>query len=250
MAPPAQPPAVNQIETPKPQTFSHADFDTLLKKYVLGSGVKYREWSTNAEDKAALQAYLKRLSEAKPDAWSESEQKAFWINAYNALTLESVLERYPLKSVNYDALRDEKAKQFWEKPFSVGGGQNSLNQIENTILRPKFKDARIHFAINCASVGCPNLQPSAFTASDLDIRLDSATKEYLNDATKGVKWDKTKGILAVSQIFQWYKEDFGPDTTAFIKRFRPDITETKNGLGYFIYDWALNEAAASPEAKP
>jgi hypothetical protein len=220
--------------------FFHEAFDKLLRKYVVNGKVNYRNWVNNFQDRTALLNYIKEIGEARPDRFPKAEQKAFWINAYNALTLASVLEKYPLKSVNYDFSHEEKAKGFWDRPYPVGGAEYSLNQIENVILRPHFSDPRIHFAINCASLGCPPLQPRAFDASDLDTLLEDATRDFLNDRTKGVVWNSKSRKLALSPIFQWYAEDFGaiPD---FIARYRPDIRDFNGKIAFLMYDWSLND---------
>lgn len=238
-------PNLPPVSTPPPagkaETFSHAEFDTLLKKYVVGGRVKYSEWVANAADKAALAEYVKRLATAHPEYLPENDQKAFWINAYNAITLNSVLEKYPLKSVNFDALKDPKAKNFWQTPYPVANTELSLDQIENKVLRPRYKDPRIHFAINCASVGCPNLQPRAFEGKDLNEFLDTVTREFLADATKGANWDAASGRLSVSSIFDWYQDDFG-NVPSFVAKYRSDITAANAKVVFLTYDWNLNQS--------
>ncbi len=223
---------------PAAASFSHADFDGLLKKYVVDGTVKYQAWKAAPDDRAKLAEYVKRLGEAMPAAWPENERKAFWINAYNALTLAAALEVYPVKSVNFEESKDSRVKDFWTKPYRVGGATHSINAIENDILRTQFKDSRIHFAINCASTSCPCLQSRSYEAADLDAFLDTVTRDFLNVPEKGlaVKGD----TLRISPIFQWYAADFG-DVPVFLRRFHPDIPPGATTISYLPYDWTLNE---------
>jgi hypothetical protein len=220
----------------------HADFSRLLGKYVAGGKVRYAAWLKNAEDRIALKHYIKRLSAQPPEALPETARKAYWINAYNALTLDETLDRFPLKSVNFDELKDPKAKDFWNVPASLGGRAVTLNDIENAILRPQFRDPRIHFAINCASNGCPILQPTAFDPSTLDRQLEAAALTFLNDPARGAHFDAQSGTLRASSIFKWYAEDFG-DVGEFIVKYRPDLSGKVKRIEFQPYDWKLNDAS-------
>ncbi len=227
----------------------HRAFGRLLSRYVLGGRVKYESWLRSPGDRAALRDYLQWLAGADPNRLDESSRKAFWINAYNALTLDSVLERYPLVSVNFNELKDPAARGFWETPAVVGGQSLTLNQIEATILRPTFNDPRIHFAINCASNGCPALAADAYYHDTLDQQLDARTVAFLNDPTRGARFDEKTGTLTVSMIFQWYAADFG-DVTTFITRYRPELTGNVKAMAFLPYDWRLNNLSAAPNPAP
>lgn len=219
----------------------HKPFGALLAKYVRSGKVDYKRWADDAGDRRVLADYLKALAALKPEMLDEKGQKAFWINAYNAVTLAQVLDRYPIKSVNFDELKDPKAKEFWNTSATVGTRAVTLNDIENVILRPTFKDARIHFAINCASNGCPILQPDAFEPAMLDTQLDEAAKMFLSDAARGASFEEKTGTLTVSPIFKWYATDFG-DVAGFVGKYRPDLAGKIRKVEFQGYDWRLNEA--------
>ncbi len=218
----------------------HKPFGALLAKYVKAGKVDYKRWADDAGDRKVLADYLKTIAAFNPATLDEKGQKAFWINAYNAVTVAQVLDRYPIKSVNFDELKDPKAKDFWNTSVSVGTKTITLNDIENVILRPTFKDARIHFAINCASNGCPILQPDAFEPAMLDTQLDDAAKMFLTDTTRGATFDEKTGTLTVSPIFKWYATDFG-DVAAFVGKFRPDLAGKIKKVEFQGYDWRLND---------
>lgn len=222
----------------------HQSFGILLGKYVKAGKVDYQRWRDDASDRGILGEYLKKLAAFNPETLDENGRKAFWINAYNAVTVSEVLDRYPLASVNFDELKDPKAKDFWNTTATVGNRQVTLNDIENVILRPTFKDPRIHFAINCASNGCPILQSTAFEAARLETQLDDAAKSFLTDATRGATFNGKTGALTVSPIFKWYAADFG-DVAAFVAKFRPDLAGKIKKVEFQGYDWRLNDTAGS-----
>ncbi len=222
----------------------HQPFGVLLGKYVRSGKVDYRRWREDAGDRGMLGEYLKKLAAFNPETLDENGRKAFWINAYNAVTVSEVLDRYPLASVNFDELKDPKAKDFWNTATTVGNRQVTLNDIENVILRPTFKDPRIHFVINCASNGCPILQSMTFEAARLETQLDDAAKSFLTDATRGAAFNEKTGALSVSPIFKWYAADFG-DVAAFVAKFRPDLAGKIKKVEFQGYDWRLNDTAGS-----
>ncbi len=223
------------VEIAPVETVNYEDYNRLLQKYVVDGRVKYGVWRARAEDVKALAGFLERTNSVRPESLSTDEQKAFWINLYNALTLHAVLERYPVKSVNIKAYQEVAVAMFWDTPYSVAGGHHSLNQIEHDILRPRYNDPRIHFAINCASLGCPALLSRAWSSKDLDKQLDEATKSYLHSPAGLVM---EGGRVKLSEIFKWYAEDFG-DIAAFISRYRPEARADR--YDYLEYDWNLNE---------
>ncbi len=163
---------------------SHQQWDKLLKKHVDASGmVNYKGFQ---KDKAELEAYLKILSDNAPQSnWAKSDEKAYWINAYNAFTVALILTKYPVKSIKDIAGNIYKVNTPWDIRFiTIGGKKYDLNNIEHGILRKKFDDARIHFALVCASISCPKLQQEAYIGSKIDTQLDDAGKEFLNDKSK------------------------------------------------------------------
>lgn len=227
----AQENAVNELAL-------HRPFDLLLRIYVEGTRVNYDKFSANPRDKERLSGYISSLEALDPAAWSDSSALAYWINLYNAATLDIVLERYPVKSIK------NIGGAFKKKVAQVAGKPLSLDQIENDIIRPRFHDPRVHFALNCAAVSCPPLAPHAYSGSLLSSQLDEACRAALNDSG----WVQI-GVeeLRVSKIFDWYRQDFGSAETAvreFIARYRPQdreaIMDASRKLKYLDYDWRLN----------
>ena len=211
---------------------SHEAWDALLKKYVSATGkVNYKGIKA---DKTKLEDYLKTLSSDAPEAsWSKPEQMAYWINAYNAFTVKLIVDNYPLPSIN----KLHGGKPWDHKWIKIGGKTYSLNNIENDILRPQFKDARIHFAVNCAAKSCPPLLNTAWTASNLNANLDAQAKKFINN-TAFNKLSTKK--VEVSKIFEWYAEDFGK-IIDFINKYAATKVSAKAKVSYVEYDWGLNE---------
>lgn len=208
---------------------------------------KMRYGDVDAASKAALDGYLDDLSGVKVTALARPEQMAFWINLYNALTVQVILDHYPVKSIK-DIRPGFLSFHPWDKKWmSVDGEKVSLNDVEHRILRPIFKDNRVHYAINCASVGCPDLQPVAFTADNLDSLMTDAAKAYIA-SDRGVRFD-SKGKLEISKIYSWFVEDFGKNDGEVIAHLldyaAPERTEKIKAAGNKIsdhyYDWSLNE---------
>ena len=213
------------------ETVSHGAFDALLKNYVTASGVvNYVGFKENAEFKA----YLKTLSNAQPinTNWSREEKLAFWINAYNAFTIELITRNLPLKSI-----RD--IEDPWKLEFiTIAEKKYSLNTIEHEILR-KMNEPRIHFAIVCASYSCPKLLNAAYSADQLEEQLLTQTKLFLSD-TKRNKIQPDKAEL--SEIFNWFKVDFTVNGSVvdFINRYSDVKVKASAELNYLPYDWSLN----------
>lgn len=209
---------------------SHETFDALLKKHVSAEGkVNYKNFQA---DKVALDSYIKKLADNAPqDSWSKNDKLAYWINAYNALTIKTIILNYPLTKIT-----DLDAGKTWDvKRFTLGGKKLSLNDIENTILRP-MGDARIHFAINCAAKSCPPLLNKAFTATNMNDLLESRTKSFINSSANTLKMNEIK----VSKIFDWYGKDFG-NLVVFINKYAKIQVNTTAKISFMEYDWRLNE---------
>lgn len=219
---------------------SHQQWDKLLKKYVNTSGlVNYKGF---LKDKAELDAYLKTLSDNAPQkSWSENDQKAFWINAYNAFTVSLILQHYPVKSIKDIGGSIYKINTAWDIKFiKIGGSKYDLNNIEHSILRKKYDDPRIHFALVCASVSCPRLRNEAYTSAKLDAELDDAGKEFLNDKSKNnISADKA----ALSKYFSWYKGDFTKKGSLadFINKYSQTKINENTKIISLDYNWSLNE---------
>jgi hypothetical protein len=219
------------VQTIVEAQLDHSAFDSLLKKHVSSDGkVDYKGLSI---EKAALEAYIKTLSDNTPSATSSKTDKmVFWINAYNALTLKLILSNLPLKTIT--AL--DKGKTWDVRRFKIGDKTLSLNDIENTILRP-MGDARIHFAINCAAKSCPPLLNAAFTSETLEAKLEARTISFVNNP-KAVA--QTATGLKVAKIFDWYGKDFTPSVVVFINKYAKKKAAKTAKLEYFEYDWSLN----------
>lgn len=219
---------------------SHQQWDKLVKQYVNTNGlVNYKGFQ---KDKAELDAYLKTLSANPPlGSWSKNEQKAYWINAYNAFTISLILQNYPVKSIKDIAGNIYKINTPWDIKFiNIGGKKYDLNNIEHRELRRGFNDARIHFALVCASISCPRLRNEAYTAAKLDAQLEEAGREFLNDKSKNrVAADKAE----LSKYFDWYKGDFTKNSSLadFINKYSQNKMNANTKIGHLDYNWNLNE---------
>lgn len=194
-------------------------------------------------DKKALADYVAKLTAMPISTYNRAEQRAYWINLYNALTVKLVLDHYPVKSI-----RD--IGPLWgpwgKKRIRVEGERLSLNDIEHRILRPIWRDPRIHYAVNCAAIGCPNLQKQAFTAINAERLLTRGARAYVNHE-RGASIEE--GRLIVSSIYTWFHEDFGNTDAGVIRHLRDyaepalasALTQTTKIAGDH-YDWSLNDA--------
>lgn len=206
-------------------------YEDLLQKYVSENGeVDYIHFK-NAEKE--LSAYIKYLSDHEPkNNCNKNEKLAYWINLYNAATLQLLLQNYPLKSIT---LLD-KGKTWDVKRIKVGSKTYSLNDIENGIIRKGFKEPRIHFALNCGAKSCPPLYNHAFVAEKLNTQLDNRTKNFINNSNFN-QIEKNK--LSISKIFDWYGKDFG-NIKNFINKYSKVLTEI-NTPNFNEYNWDLNQ---------
>ncbi len=196
------------------------------------------------------QAALRALADATPDRLdSPRDRFAFWINAYNLLAIKAVLDQYPTRSI-----RDGGSllRPIWKKPVGVAGGREvSLDDVEHGILRKTFRDPRVHVAIVCASVSCPDLRVEPYDGARLDEQLDDAARRFLANPGKGLAPGSDGATARVSSIFDWFAGDFaaGGGVAAFVRRYADPATAarldglTDRGLSYFPYDWTLNDTA-------
>ena len=230
-------------------TVDHSAWQRFLSAYLVASpdGVNRVAYGrVSGADKAALKAYLGALQRVKVTALNENEQRAFWINLYNALTIDVVLDGYPVTSI-----RDIGGSLFspgpWKKDYvSVEGRKLSLDNIEHDILRKVWRDPRVHYAVNCASFSCPNLLGQAFSGATLDRLLDSGARDYVNHP-RGVRVEGRR--LTLSRIYSWYRSDFGSTDAEVIAHVaayaEPKLKQQLDGIksiaGY-DYDWSLNAA--------
>lgn len=242
--------------------FDHAytDYAAVLGRHVHwtadghASGVAY---AALKRDPAPLQAVLDSLSAVTPaqfEAFDRAQQMAFLINAYNAFTLQRVLGRYPeLKSI-----RDlgSLLRSPWKQPFfELLGQTRHLDWIEHERLRPDYSDPRVHFAVNCASIGCPALRPEPYRGDRLEAQLDDQQRRFLTDRTRN-RFNAADGRLRVSQIFKWFAEDFAGDPRAWLAERTELLADTAADrariaagdyrLDYLSYDWTLNDFRRPP----
>jgi len=218
-----------EMPTKKSMGVDHSTFDQLLRKHVSSSGsVNYAGFKS---DISKLDAYLANLS-SNPvqSSWSRNEKLAFWINAYNANTIKLIVNNYPLAKIT-----DLDGGKPWDRKWiKIGSDTYSLNNIENDIIRPQFKEPRIHFAVNCAAKSCPTLMNKAWLPNSLESDFAKMTKAFVNNSNYN---DITSSGATVSKIFEWYGEDFG-DVKAFINKY--SNTKFSGDLKFKEYDWSLN----------
>ena len=212
----------------------------VLSQYVDDEGkVNYAALKENSSD---LDDFVASIVNTNIEVFSQNEKKAFWINAYNALTLKTVVDKYPVKSIrliNFGLV--------WKMPKNVAHGKFSLGDIEHNILR-KMGDPRVHFAINCASGGCPKLSQRPFYPETLDQQLNAEAKRFINDKEK-VRLDRENNVLYYSAILDWFEEDFlvvEKDILSYIKKYireedREYLEQNTVQLKVLDYDWNLNK---------
>lgn len=231
----------------------HTPWNTLLKKHVDDDGyVNYKAWHASSADRRALTGYLNSLSRVNPQTKAAKDAKlAFWINAYNAVTVHGILREYPTSSI-----RDHTARFFgyniWKDlKLIVAGRGYSLEHIEHEILR-KMSEPRIHFAIVCASIGCPRLLNEAYTPDTVQAQLDANAKDFFK-RKQNFQYDAGSRRFHLSSILSWFAEDFGSNQSAqlrTISKWLPDRASqsaAKSGTGsisYLDYNWKLNDQAS------
>lgn len=224
----------------KPVT--HEIWDALLKQYVKKDG--FVDYKGFIRDSAKLNQYLNLLSTAHPNDknWSREEQMAYWINAYNAFTVQLVIRHYPVKSIKDIKNGIPFVNTVWDIKFiKIEGYKYDLNNIEHNILRPVFKDARIHAAVNCASYSCPALRAEAYTAKRLNEQLDDGMRSFINDPLRNrITAEKAE----VSEIFKWFKGDFERDAGTvrkFVNKYLTKPIGDGVDISHIDYDWRLND---------
>ena len=231
-------------QTARPPVRLHSAFDELLGRYVSGTRVRYAAWARSAPDMIALSAYIDRLQAQKPSGWRRDDALAFWIDLYNATTLQLVLKHYPVNSIR--EIKGPLRSPWKQMLVRVEGRQLSLEDIEQDKILATFGDPRVHFALTRAALGGPALAPKAYTGPKLEAQLEAATREAVNDSS----WVAiTPGELRLSRIFDWYRGDFDHDSStveSFLARYRPRDRRAllRGGLErmYVTYDWQLDEA--------
>lgn len=223
-----------QDPSPKKPDLSHTVFNNLLKKYVSSTGkVDYKGIKA---DKEKLYEYLEVLEANPPqNSWDKNKRLAYWINAYNANTIKMIVENYPTSSIT-----KINAKP-WDQPIAkIGDKTYTLNQIENEIIRPTFKEPRIHFAVNCAAKSCPKLLNEAYMPEKMEAQLDKMAKAFVNNTEANTVSEKKAEL---SKIFEWYKDDFTASggVISFINQYLEVKVKDNAKVSYKEYDWNLNE---------
>lgn len=228
----------------------HAAWNDLLSRYVDQQGmVDYAGWKASQQDLAALDEYLSDVARGDPALpCSEAARLAFWINAYNALTVHGILGKYPTTSIRNHTASIVGFNLWDDLRLPVGDRHYSLNQIEHEMLRPRG-EPRIHFAIVCASRGCPPLRAEAYWAQSLDAQLDENAQAFFADGSK-FRHDPETGHFELSPILQWFGADFGATPAARLRRIaawlpseqaRSQAAAGRGTIQVLPYDWSLNE---------
>jgi hypothetical protein len=234
----------------------HAEWDRFVGAVARANGSV--DYDCAEQLREHLDAYRTTLQNVDLSRMTRSEQIATWINAYNAFTVELILRHRE----EISSIRDIPRSQRWKlRAWNVGGNTVSLDQIEHDILRPEYEEPRIHFALNCASIGCPALRDEAYSGAHLDAQLDDAAQRFLTNPEKGARTGFREGWLGgetptlwLSSIFDWFREDFeqaagsvreyvepylSPDDRRFVQRHEEDLD-----IEHLDYDWSLNDASA------
>lgn len=222
---------------------THTIWDKLTKKYVSATGmVNYKGFK---QDQAELKQYLDLLRANAPNekTWTKDQQLAYWINAYNAFTVDLILQYYPLKSIKDigASIKIPFVNTPWDIKFiQIGGEKLDLNNIEHGIIRKKFSEPRIHFALVCAAMSCPPLRHEAYTAEKLNEQLDDQGRKFLNDPGKN---KITRSAAELSKILDWYGGDFKKKAPIldWINKYSTTRIDRETPISYKTYNWALNE---------
>ena len=231
------------------RTIDHGAWDAFLGKYLdtkHPSGINRMNYkAVTAEDRKTLDDYVKRLQSVAISGYNRNEQQAYWVNLYNGYTVKLILDNYPVASIRKIKPRFLSLGPWDEKVMTVEGEGLTLNDIEHRILRPIWKDARVHYAVNCASLGCPNLAGAAYTAENTDRMLDELAAQYANHP-RGASLQN--GRLKVSSIYEWFQDDFGGSWKGVIEHLkqyaRPELQKqlaSHDGPIDNNYDWTLNQ---------
>lgn len=242
-----------------PSTVDHSAFTELLQTYVNDDGmVDYAALQEAHDD--ALMPYLQMLAETDPSALDREARLAFWINTYNALTLKLIADHYPVESIKDITPAGGPSIPKLNAPWfvevgEVAGQMRTLDEVEHEIIRKRFDEPRIHFALVCAAVSCPRLRQEAYTGARLDAQLDEQARTFLHASAKN-QIPAGAETIRLSRIFQWFEEDFGDDTAAVQRYLAPHFDGTVQqrlqqaayAVDYLDYDWRLNDQERTTQA--
>ena len=221
---------------------SHQVWTLLLQKHVDENGMV--DYKAFLKDRGQLKSYLQLLEENPPsEQWSDAEKLAYWINAYNAYTIDLVLEHYPVKSIKDigSVIQIPFVNSPWDVKFiGIGGKEYDLNNIEHNIIREEFEEPRIHFALVCAAISCPKLRREAYTAEELEDQLKEQTEDFLANPKRN-KIEPNE--VALSKLFDWYQGDFTEEGSLidFLNQYSPVQIKEGAGIEYMEYNWSLNK---------
>jgi len=242
----------NHSDEQSTASVDHSQWQALLSQYLMTDTPSkvhlFNYKGVTNTDHQNLKHYLTSLSELNPKTLSKAEQKAYWINLYNALTVDLILENYPVKSITKLGESFFSFGPWDDEAITIDQQRLTLNDIEHKILRPIWKDPRIHYAVNCASYSCPNLAGTAYTADNTEALLEEGAVGYVNHP-RGV--EERDGEWHLSKIYKWYQEDFGGNERSLYAHLigyaEPDLKArlveakaNKADIDYH-YDWSLNE---------
>lgn len=224
------------------KSIDHEAWTELLKKHVNSEG--FVDYGGFKKDRLKLNAYLEVLRKNPPDetTWTQEEQIAYWINTYNAFTVKLIIDHYPIESIKDigSTIQIPFINSPWDIKFiEINNQKLDLNNIEHAILRKKFDEPRIHFAINCASVSCPKLRREAFVAEKLNDQLREQAYEFINDPKRNLISEQT---VELSKIFRWFKGDFTKNQTlkAYVNQYANSKIREESNISFMDYDWSLN----------
>jgi len=224
---------------------SHAPFDNVLKSYVKDGRVNYTALKAHRQELDRFLDQVAAVSETGFKGWSEKQQIAFLVNAYNAYTLRLILDHYPVKSIKDIGTL---FKGPWDQPVvHLFGRTLTLNTVEHKMLGKDYSEPRIHFALVCAAKGCPPLRGQAYVADRLDEQLDDQARQFLADSHEN-RVDASRRTVYLSPIFKWYGEDFEKKSGGVLRFLKPYWPEKERAIStdrfkirYTDYDWSLNE---------
>ena len=215
----------------------YTSYDKLLTKYARADGVKYQAWSENSNDKDLLGNLLVNWSAIDATQLAKNDRAAFHINHYNAAIISVVLDKYPIKSVTKIGI---PFSVFKRKFISTPNGKISLDTLEKKLLLKDYRDSRIHFAVNCASISCPPLREQSYRGNKLNEQLDEQARKFMA-TPHAVRIDD--GVVSYSSLFKWYKDDFNGDPpSTIVNKYSDQKAPASKKSKWIIYNWDLNES--------
>lgn len=227
-----------------------APWDELLRRYVAAGQVDYAKWQTESAN--VLDQWLTDMSPVQIEALDEESAIAFLLNLYNALAIQQVLQKYPIDSIRPKVLgvpNWPSFLRFFKKDiYTLNGRSLGLDEIEHGILRERYSESRIHFALVCVSAGCPLLRAGAYRPHELNDQLTEDTERFINNPEK-VRYDADRNILYCSKIFDWYEKDFLNQSDSIVSYIQPYLKDIKipptASIEYLPYSWQLNQRTSS-----